>query len=602
MSTTAIITPEQRTQNRLKAMLSVYQGTNRILSGDQIRTKSVDEPTWAAPAWSDGVEITFNAAHINGTDIEDISRLHGLNVHELAHVLYSPRKGSTFMAAVIENGWSHTCNLLEDQRIETLLTSTYPSVRPWLQATVSRWILQIPDADITRSHVLLRGRRYLPKSLRTAARAVYVNQASLKEIDEIIDAYRLLTYPTQYVEGLELVERLHGLLSDSDKATAPCPFGHGERPIEVGSHGRPISVSAQRQARDSAQEEDMEASGPGEDDAEGKDESDAGNKEPGPGNRNDDGSADADGDLAGRAGDGEDVSLIDAVVLEADVLLSEVMSDPEVRRELQRAQRKILGRSAGDGLGSARDVSDVEPLPEYVGFSNRFRKVLDRLRQQADPGWSSRQSSGRINPLRWAHDQDIDSAFDRWDEGIHEAVDLEVVILLDQSGSMSGRIERALNAVWATKRALDRIEASTTVIAFSGDSQVLYRSDEKASRLVRHAFDGGGTRPTKALRQAAEIFQYSRRAQKILITFTDGDWFVDTDQYQLDSEDYIKRIRSGGAVTALGYIPSAEWDAIAQGEAVLNAHGCQISSVVGSDDLVAFMQRIVTASIRRRLR
>jgi hypothetical protein len=80
---------------------------------------------------------------------------------------------------------------------------------------------------------------------------------------------------------------------------------------------------------------------------------------------------------------------------------------------------------------------------------------------------------------------DLDTIFDQWSEGQDDATEIECVILLDNSGSMSGSKETsAYRAMYAIKRALDRINANTTVITFNTATNVLYRADEKATGVM----------------------------------------------------------------------------------------------------------------------
>jgi hypothetical protein len=584
-----LITREQRDNDRLHALIDVYQGVDRILTGERVKVLLAEDPS-PVPAWSTGDAIYFNAPQISPDDVNEISQLHGLNVHELAHVLFSPRKGSTFMLSVAEENLQSTMNMLEDQRIETLLTAIYPSTRHWLQAAVARFILKTGDDGLRKSYVLLRGRRYLPGALRAASRARWDRPEFLADIDRIIDEYRLLTYPHDYSIGLGLIREMHAILEQVLDELPQDPFGHGARPTEILSAGRPKPLSEQRKARDRADDgEPEEADDPSDtlDEQDDKDDQDDSDSE-----------SLGSPDSPDESNEESESAAPDALREAAEELIDSVMSHADVKREINRTLRQVLGRSAEDGV-DARKVIERTPNPEYVNLSRQFRKSLERLVRQADSGWHARESSGRVNPLRWAQEKDIDSAFDRWDEGIHDAVDLEVVILLDESGSMSYRIDKAIDSMWATKRALDRIDASTTVIGFSNTSHVLYRSRDRATAKARYSFDGGGTVPVDALRQATEIFEYSKRSQKILLIFTDGDWVSEEDAFGLVPHDYIKRMNRAGVVSALGFIPDPYRDEVPDAEKY--THECSVASVVEATSLVTFIQKVVTRSIRQRL-
>lgn len=152
---------EQERSVRLNALCRVYEQADRVLTGDPVIVNVV--PDGPAPAWSDGAAIYINLSEINAIDLETLTQVNGLNYHELAHHLYTPRKGTELVKWIIDNNYFQAFNILEDQRIETLLTGRYPSIAPYLTATVARW-LGTSD-DINGNYVCIRGRRYLPVEL-----------------------------------------------------------------------------------------------------------------------------------------------------------------------------------------------------------------------------------------------------------------------------------------------------------------------------------------------------------------------------------------------------------------------------------------------------
>ena len=113
---------------RLNALCRVYEQADRVLSGDPVIVKVV--PDGPAPAWSDGASISINASQIEDMDLETLTQVNGLNYHELAHHLYTPRRGTDLMKWVLDNNYMQAFNMLEDQRIETLLVARYPSIAP----------------------------------------------------------------------------------------------------------------------------------------------------------------------------------------------------------------------------------------------------------------------------------------------------------------------------------------------------------------------------------------------------------------------------------------------------------------------------------------
>lgn len=636
-----ILSPEQKAIARIRGLGHVYQTTDRILSGGTVDVRVEHHPIDVS-AWTDGSTITINAAVVTKVDAESVERMNGLNAHELAHVLYTPRKGTSLVSWVLDHGYHQAFNLLEDQRIESLLTGRYPSTAPWLSATIARWVLSGESTKDT-GYLYVRGRKYLDGRLRGALRASFIRQDLLSDIDRVIDEYRTLVFGADYDRARELIAEfaviMNEVIDTAQQQQAPqdggsvvtCPHGHGQRPDDVLSSGRPKGVSEQRRDSDRMDDGDREqvpstpqsTRAPDIDDDDEFDDESAGfgdsddDFDDGEGDTSSEGESEGDNDTSSapasgtpsgapspsastpstEPGDGAGIeSGSDTTVEEvAQQVLNEILNDAEIRDDIRRTQRQIQAQGGGDTLKKS-DWVPRAPLPEYARLLGGLRKSLTRLVAKADPGWESRQSSGRVNALRWAQERNLDTAFDLWDEGVHDAVDMEVVILIDESGSMQTVIEQASNAMWVVKRALDRIGASTTVISFDDQCRTLYHRRDKANGQVRFAFHSGGTDPTDGLEQAAQIFAGSRRSQKILILLTDGDWYQ---RYEgVTAREYIARLNSAGVTTALGYISGREGLSFEN----VKSHGCGLKAVVSGPTLATFISSIVSTSIKSRLR
>ena len=622
---TQILRDSEVVEDRLNAFSNIYQSADRILSGeDRLRIVCEEAGAWRAVAWTDGTTITINKSFINDVDARSTERMYGINFHELAHVLYTPRRGTTLISWVVERDLQREFNILEDQRIETMLTAVYPSTAPWLTTAVLRWVLGSNCEDT--GYVMVRGRKYLPGKLRGALRASFSKQELLPEIDRIIDAYRKLVFPADYDQARLLIEDFAELMQQAGCQPKNDPHGHGYREVEVLANGRPKGVNDQREAASRVKDgepEELPAAGPSHDsdsDSEGDDDdSDVAVESPE--------DAQGDSDSGGLGGDdaspsnsggasettsakdtsakGSSTSDSESSIKDiAESLLEDVLSDVDVIKDINRTLRQVNGTS-GDSIKVAK-YTHMDPVPSYANQQRVMIRELNRILQAADPGWHRREASGRINATRWIMEGDIDTAYDRWDEGVNDAADLEVVILLDESGSMHTVYEDASNGMWVVKRALDSIGASTTVITFSDDSRVLYHRKDKANYQVRSSFDAAGTDPSDGLTQAASIFHSSSKSQKILIIFSDGDWEW-KGQNVVPADVTVDRIAKSGVVTAFGYINSQGRDAETLAKSLREdrkgslRHNCSITSVLSVRELVPFMSTIITESINGRL-
>jgi Mg-chelatase subunit ChlD len=191
-------------------------------------------------------------------------------------------------------------------------------------------------------------------------------------------------------------------------------------------------------------------------------------------------------------------------------------------------------------------------------------------------------------------DCDITEAFDRWDTGNEDVVDIECVVMLDISGSMHAEAGKAYEAMWGIKSALDTVDASCTVLTFGSDSQVLYSADEKAGINLRNAGVGGATAPLRGLRYAQDVLAYSERAVKIAILITDGEW---SESEKCDR--VVQTLREAGVLTALAYIPTQVRGVKAE---TLNHHNAEVVSVISdAGSLFALGQALVNIGIESNL-
>lgn len=569
----------------------------------------VDNDTSApAPAWSDADNIWF-AKHKLGKLIDPkvITAVKGLSLHEISHILLTPRVGSNLGTWVRQNSLWRAFNALEDMRIESMMTAKYPSVSEWLIATIAQHLLAKPN-QYTVCYPLIYGRKYLPQDMRDAIAQVYEDNANVKAIADVIDQYIMLNLadPKECAiaqplikEYNDLVNKLEPTMPDYPQtggwSRIQDPNGHDQRKdgeLKSSSTSKPLSKSEQQDIID-RMKRNQQAQG----DKQDGNGADAPITSP------------ADyGDGAGQY-DGPPMSsttLQDIIQDALDTAMDRLDEDIEHTLKQFNGEAGLTSNSVPSPPRAESIIKDVE-YDAVVG-SKSFGNELELLKGEYDPAWDRRQDSGRLNVQRYATGCDVEEAFDRWELGREDAVDIECVVLLDTSPSMSWTIHKAYDNMWAIKRALDKINASTTVVTFDDKARVLYSADERATFQKRDAGMGGGTEPLKALKYAKYVLAESTRSIKVLITITDGAW-----SQSQECDTIIRQLRKGGVLTSLAFVDDTDWwnerfvetygeNYRRSSKVTIDSHGCEVAVLVNeASDLFKLAKKLVKVGINRNL-
>lgn len=611
---------------RLNTLCRVYEQGDRVLTGDPVIVNVM--PDGPAPAWSDGASIYINLDQIEDMDLETLTQVTGLNYHELSHHLYSPRKGTTFMQWVVENGHLQSANILEDQRIETLFVARYPAVASYLTGMVSRWLGKDEDG-MRGNYICIRGRRYLPVEIRQAFRDEFAFPDVVPAAIDIIDQYRLLAFPRDYDKGKELIERF------TNEVLIPMGI-HGDHTHQGGPNGcgQRSPVGKGRPEPGKAQEKDSDrAKGMGTAEApwypkpkQDPTQTPSGNSAPTDGD--DDGEGEGNGvgdsvqpttteqalDLRDKgvnqtpqtaAGSGH-VDSLGGIPKNINDLLNkaveEVLARKDVQADVKAKQKVIVGGDGKHDDVTKKGKFDKTSVPHEAIMSYRkFAQELQRLRDDMEPTWDKETPTGRLNVQRVIRGCEIDAAFDRWDEG-DDGCDIEAVILVDRSGSMSSQQndKKASIACWTIKRALESIQAPVTVYAFDDAAEVAYSRTELADKTqYKFIYGNGGTEPYPTLLAAEQLLMSSRKKNKMLFIVTDGVFNSEK------NDDIIERMSRRGILTSMTLIMGDTdyryyTEDRGQDPKVLEHKAEIFARIDNAKDLLPFAKQVVTSAIKKR--
>ena len=257
------------------------------------------------------------------------------------------------------------------------------------------------------------------------------------------------------------------------------------------------------------------------------------------------GSKEQVGNQSGTTGDNNQVT---------DVL-NDVMKDvvDELGKQVNQIAKQLgisIDLDGGNAVTPKKaNYNEVNCPADLVLLAKAFGKELERLRANYEPSWENEVDTGRLNVNRYLQGEEFDTCFDEWHEGKSDVTAIEAVILLDKSGSMSGRnADEAYKSMWAIKKSLENVEARTTVVTFDYSTNLLYGADEKAGTTIRDGGASGGTNPESAILYAKRVLAETDKPIKILFMITDGAW--DTKE----GEKAISEMRNAGVLTCQAYL------------------------------------------------
>lgn len=199
------LTGDERQEVIRHSILQMLQKLDRILLGHtKLAVLPADDPTEAA-GYTTGDDIYINFAWLATKTDEDLVAILGLNYHELAHVIMTPRLKGKLLKQISPEpnplGFPLTFNIMEDWRIETQFAAIYDTARDYFTITCKKLIIDDhqlrqrgPDEEWS-IHLMVMGRYYLDPALRIRyelmARKRLGNSSRIQEITDAMAAGKL---------------------------------------------------------------------------------------------------------------------------------------------------------------------------------------------------------------------------------------------------------------------------------------------------------------------------------------------------------------------------------------------------------------------------
>lgn len=277
------------------------------------------------------------------------------------------------------------------------------------------------------------------------------------------------------------------------------------------------------------------------------------------------------GNGAGHGGETGPKSLQDLIQDALDDMAgasADALDHDDVREEYDRLSEATEHTPAGNEANIwGNGEENIDPYANRYGrgdadlikarqTADRCEDVLRRLKADAGAYWVRGVDSGRrINPLKFHGRQPWDQNFwDAHEEGQEDEFNIEAVVLLDQSGSMSGEMGKASAAVWAIHRAFAAIGGRVWVIGFSDDAYGLIRGDARPTEKIPTFRSIGGTSPEAAIKEAQRILTSPTCADKskYLLTVTDGVW-----NSPMECDTIIAGLNNAGVITSYVFLDTS---------------------------------------------
>ena len=533
---------------RLRRILNTLAGTSDL--------QVVWRDSGPAAAWTDLTTVFINRSHFDLSDPNCVEDIYTVVLHELGHVLFSPRPRAQLSVAVREQVTFGTqrkaqraFNILEDCRNETILSRRWPTTAVWFTNSTIRIVLKGTINE--QSWVFTAGREFLPGRLQTLSRAAFDGDA--QRLLEITLEYNRLKNPNkQHERALELILEFASLIpeqveggcggnrgqddhggtqEDSDTDLGEPPVNEGqpeEQPDTDPGEGEPGDDEADGDpgeggddtsgrgddAADDGEPADGDSEGEPCDDGEPGDSTDGdgqpGDGDPGTdGDQSDDGDSDADpGDSTstkggGGASDGDP----DADVPDPSDVLDEILDETRDSREFKEAL-DAYDKALDEGMSSDATDLDVWDKSAYADYdqpvSDEHRnaasviaRMLKEITARVRPGWHRNRRVGQFDvPSYVAKSQRPVRVFKKYSPGQMRAVDIHVEVLVDQSGSMSfgnsPNAEKAVAMAHTIKVAADKIGATCGVHMFGNRPVTLWAATEKADPSTVPYYTDGG--------------------------------------------------------------------------------------------------------------
>jgi len=498
------------------------------------------------------IYVRYPTASLPSDSDHDASRkfaieMRGILQHEIGHLRFTipyndlrKRADETYKTILDgHNKSQYAWNILEDQRMETLVVQAVPRIASYFENMVAKHILYpvrasflgaksktASDQEILNTWILVSNRSYIKPELRRLARQAFVDRGyDADRWYDIVESYKTADSIEDMIKAV--VDAAIFLESLGDALSSPKESSRHEESRSRTSSSQPIpcdkednefagSQGGGDQEEDTQEDDEEETNGQGSD-GESHEEQSEGTPPPEPSPR----------DKATYSPDSPADGIRDMLDEIISDNLKEQYNHHETTEALSNARERIT--EVGGGMPEAPQTGKpmtAEQEAEALRISVGMEQALNDFVTASQPAWINRQETGIIDPLAYRTKDIGDLDYRRRLEGEYNTgVDLHLSMLCDVSGSMGGKeIEQLSIAMYATAVACKRIGIGTTFLLWSteGNEGKVWINGEPSPTIW---YADGGTNPVRALNDL-EFHNIEEASNHLVLVFTDGAWDV----------------------------------------------------------------------------
>lgn len=483
-------------------------------------------------------------------------------------------------------------NILEDQRMETLVVQAVPRIASYFESMVAKHILNPvssgysvsrdyspSDSEILTVWLLVSNRSYIKAELRRLARREFIDRGmDADRWYEIVEAYKTADNINDMARAV--IDAAAFIESMGESIKTPKPTSRHESSKSKSTSSTPPQPCEKEDNQFSDEQDGDEQDGESQDGEETTGQA-SGDK---PQDRESDDTLPPEPSPRDKATYSSDSPAQNIREMLNDIIsdnLKEQYDHHETKEALANARERVA--QVGGGMPEAPQTGKpmtAEQEAEALRISVGMEQALNDFVTTSQPAWINRQDTGIIDPLAYRSKDIGDLDYRRRLEGDYNSgVDLHLSMLCDVSGSMGGKeIVQLSIAMYATAVACRRMGIGTTFVLWSNEgNEGKVWVDGEPTPTVWYA--DGGTNPTRALNDL-EFHNPEEASNHLVLVFTDGAWDVGNSplsnwsepgrhivlsrlvQHLYEHEDYMFKADAYASVTDVSQLPEKLTSAI----------------------------------------